>query len=63
MLTLVLPYVKTAREGSCVSERFWKSMEPMSLTGLPFQMSMKSGGWKPSEVTTGWRAVFQMMPM
>ena len=38
MLTLVLPYVKTAREGSCVSERFWKSTEHMNPTGLPFQM-------------------------
>ena len=34
MLTLVLPYVKTAREGSCVSGRFWKSMELMESNGI-----------------------------
>ena len=50
-------------KGSCVLESSWKSMELMNLTGLRFQMWMKSGGWKPSEVTTGWRAVSQMMPM
>ncbi len=63
MLTLVLPYIKTAREVSFVWDNSLKLTELTSLMGLLFQTLKKFGGWKQLVVTIGLQDVFQTMPM
>ncbi len=62
MLTLVLPYVKTARRGLRLG-KILESMELMSLTGLPFQM-WNEIWWLETIGGHHWMARrVQMMPM
>ena len=45
------------------TETITTNTEPMSLMEWLSAMSMRSGGWKLSEVIIGWPAVCQTMPM
>ena len=63
MLTLVLPYIKTAREGVLRLGQLLETTELMSQMVLLFQTLKKFGGWKQLVVTIGSQDVFQTMPM
>lgn len=63
MLTLVLPYIHSAREGV---ERLGAILEKygtMSQMVSPFLMWMTFGGWRLSVDIIGLLAEYRMMPM
>lgn len=63
MLTLVLPYIKTAREGVLRLGQLLETYGTYESNGIAFQTLKKFGGWKQLVVTIGLQDVFQTMPM
>ena len=60
MVTVVLPYIKTAKEGVI---RLGKIVVPLKQTGSYLLTATKHGTWKLDQVTTGLLKEFQMIHM
>ena len=63
MVTLVLPYIRSAREGVLRLGAILEDYGTYESNGVAFQMNMTFGGWKRLVVITGLQDGCQMMLM